>query len=77
MKQLIKYFIFSLFLMLILPACSPSHLGKEIDGIKTQDDLDKLHHIHPTKPIKIPDTITIIAKPAILDIPIDTTMNKE
>lgn len=79
MKQLIKYFIFLLSIVLILSACSSSdkeQLGGDIDDTLSPDALYKLQHIHPTKPIKIPDTMAIIAKPAILNIPIDT-INKE
>ena len=47
------------------------------------DDFYKLHHhIRPSKPIRIPDTMNIMAKPAIFtpqidSIPQDTTINKE
>lgn len=42
------------------------------------DDLYKLHHyIRPTKPIRIPDTMAILMRPAILENPSDTTENNE
>jgi hypothetical protein len=39
----------------------------------TPDDLYKLHHhIRPTKPIRIPDTMAIKMRTAILETPSDT-----
>ena len=80
MKQLIKYFIFLLSIVLILSACSSSdkeQLGGDIDDTLSPDALDKLQHIHPTKPIRIPDTMAILMRPAILENPSDTTENNE
>lgn len=39
------------------------------------DDYYKLHHIRPTKPIRIPDTMAILPRPAILESPLDTTLS--
>ena len=36
-------------------------------------DFYKLHHIRPTKPLRIPDTMTVIMKHTILENPLDTT----
>ena len=41
------------------------------------EDFYKLHHIRPTKPIRIPDTMAILIRPAILENPSDTTENNE
>ena len=38
------------------------------------DKLYQLHeYIRPTKPIRIPDTMTVLMRPAILENPLDTT----
>lgn len=53
---------------------SPLHQPSENEPHLRPDDFYKLHHhIRPTKPIRIPDTMAIKMRTTILENPSDTT----
>ena len=54
-------------------SCEEAHVQQPEYPDFTPDDLYKLHHhIRPTKPIRIPDTMAIKMRTAILETPSDT-----
>ena len=56
-------------------SCETPFETKEELHKPTAVDWTKLHHIRPTKPIRIPDTMAIKAKSAILEYQLDTTIS--
>ncbi len=54
------------------PADGPKYPVPEDPNNSTPIDWTKLHHIRPTKPIRIPDTMAIQTKHAILEHSFDT-----
>ena len=83
MKIALKILALVFIIAFAMLSCETSITPKEDDPHLRPDDFYKLHHhIRPSKPIKIPDTMNIMAKPAIFtpqidSIPQDTTINKE
>ena len=72
--------IFKIVLAFILPlamvscskGCHPA-APEDIEPPSSPDKFTELHHyIRPTKPIRIPDTMAILARPAFLETPSDT-----
>ena len=83
MKIALKILALVFIIAFAMLSCETSITPKEDEPHLRPDDFYKLHHhIRPSKPIKIPDTMNIMAKPAIFtpqidSIPQDTTINKE
>ena len=77
MKTTLKTLGLLLFVVIIMVSCDAGQCvpGPEEEWHKV--DPDKLHQLHeyirPTKPIRIPDTMTVLMRPAILKNPSDTT----
>ncbi len=75
--------IFKIVLAFILPlamvSCSKGYhpaAPEDIEPPSSPDKFTELHHyIRPTKPIRIPDTMAILPRPAILESPLDTTLS--
>jgi hypothetical protein len=72
--------IFKIVLAFILPiamvSCAESYqpaAPEKIEPPSPPDKFTELHHyIRPTKPIRIPDTMAILPRPAFLETPSDT-----
>ena len=83
MKIALKILALVFIIAFAMLSCETSITPKEDEPHFRPDDFYKLHHhIRPSKPIRIPDTMNIMAKPAIFtpqidSIPQDTTINKE
>lgn len=83
MKIALKILALVFIIAFAMLSCETSITPNEDEHHFRPDDFYKLHHhIRPSKPIKIPDTMNIMAKPAIFtpqidSIPQDTTINKE
>lgn len=84
MKIALKILALVFIIAFAMLSCETSPITpKEDEPHFRPDDFYKLHHhIRPTKPIRILDTMNIMAKPAIFtpqidSIPQDTTINKE
>ena len=78
MKTILKLLAITFFIASMMASCEGANDQPDtpdIDDTLTSDPntFDKLHqYIRPTKPIKIPDTITIMKRPTIIDAPLDT-----
>ena len=60
--------------MIILSSCEKNVPFEEPGPpVVNLNDLYKLHHIHPTKPLKIPDTMRILTKLSYFETQLDTT----
>lgn len=85
MKTALKILALVFIIAFTILSCetSPCHQPYENEPhIRPNDFYELHHHIRPTKPIKIPDTMNIMARPAIFttqtdSISQDTTINKE
>ena len=79
MKTALKTLGLLLFVIIIMVSCDAGFIpagGPEEEWHKVDPDkLYQLHHIRPTKPIRIPDTMAILPRPAILESPLDTTLS--
>lgn len=79
MKTTLKLLGLLFFVAIIMVSCEaePDHQAHYEDDWKKvdPDKLYQLHHIRPTKPIRIPDTMAILPRPAILESPLDTTLS--
>lgn len=72
MKITLKILGLLFIIAVTMPSCEASVQQPEYPDF-TLDDLYKLHHhIRPTKPIRIPDTMAIKMRTAILETPSDT-----
>jgi hypothetical protein len=75
MKIILKILALVFIIVFTISSCDPGHLPQTDKIDITIDDLHKLQNqIHPTKPIKIPDTIK--SKPVLsnlYELPQDTT----
>ena len=74
MKNTLKILTFLFIITIIMFSCT-TNIGNEPykpHPSFPNDDLEKLHHIHPSKPIKVPDTMAIIKNPPISKITIET-----
>ena len=78
MKTTLKLLGLLFFVVIIMVSCEagPEHQAHYEDDWKKVDP-DKLYQLHeyirPTKPIRIPDTMTVLMRPATLENPLDTT----
>ena len=73
MKTTLKILGLVFIIAVTMPSCEDSGPQPEYSDF-TLDDLYKLHHhIRPTKPIRIPDTMAIKMRTTILENPSDTT----
>lgn len=83
MKIALKILALVFIIAFAMLSCETSITPNKDEHHFRPDDFYKLHHhIRPSKPIRIPDTMNIMAKPAIFtpqidSIPQDTTINKE
>ena len=83
MKIALKILALVFIIAFAMLSCETSITPNDNEPHIRPDDFYKLHHhIRPSKPIRIPDTMNIMAKPAIFtpqidSIPQDTTINKE
>lgn len=84
MKTALKILVLVFITAFAMLSCETSPLtpNENEPHIRPNDFYELHHHIRPTKPIKIPDTMNIMARPAIFtpqidSIPQDTTINKE
>ena len=78
MKTALKILVLVLITAFAMLSCetSPSHQPCEKKPHLRPDDFYKLHHhIRPSKPIKIPDTMAIKMKTAILESQADTLLS--
>lgn len=79
MKTALKTLGLLLFVIVTMVSCAtdPRDLSPKEPWPPTvnPDDYYKLHHIRPTKPIRIPDTMAILPRPATLESPLDTTLS--
>ena len=72
MKITLKIIGLVFIIAVTMPSCEAPVQQPEYPDF-TLDNLYKLHHhIRPTKPIRIPDTMAIKMKTAILETPSDT-----
>ena len=72
MKITLKILGLVFIIAVTMPSCEAPVQQPEYPDF-TLDDLYKLHHkIRPTKPIRIPDTMAIKMRTAILETPSDT-----
>ena len=72
MKTTLKILGLVFIIAVTMPSCEAPVQQPEYPDF-TLDNLYKLHHhIRPTKPIRIPDTMAIKMKTAILETPSDT-----
>ena len=72
MKITLKILGLVFIIAVTMPSCEAPVQQPESPDF-TLDDLYKLHHhIRPTKPIRIPDTMAIKMRTAILETPSDT-----
>ena len=72
MKITLKILGLLFIIAVTMPSCEAPIQQPEYPDF-TLDDLYKLHHkIRPTKPIRIPDTMAIKMRTAILETPSDT-----
>lgn len=72
MKTTLKILGLVFIIAVTMPSCEAPVQQPEYPDF-TLDDLYKLHHhIRPTKPIRIPDTMAIKMRTAILETPSDT-----
>ena len=72
MKITLKILGLVFIIAVTMPSCEAPVPQPEYPNF-TLDDLYKLHHkIRPTKPIRIPDTMAIKMRTAILETPSDT-----
>ena len=72
MKITLKILGLVFIIAVTMPSCEAPVQQPEYPDF-TLDNLYKLHHhIRPTKPIRIPDTMAIKMKTAILETPSDT-----
>ena len=73
MKTTLKILGLVFIIAVTMPSCEAPVQQPEYPDF-TLDDLYKLHHhIRPTKPIRIPDTMAIKMRTTILESPADTT----
>jgi hypothetical protein len=73
MKTTLKILGLVFIIAVTMPSCEDSVPQPEYPDF-TLDDFYKLHHhIRPTKPIRIPDTMAIKMRTTILENPSDTT----
>lgn len=78
MKTTLKTLGLLFFVVIIMVSCDAGFFpaSNPEDG-SFRVDPDKLYQLHeyirPTKPIRIPDTMTVLMRPAILENPLDTT----
>ena len=78
MKTTLKILGLLFFVVIIMVSCDAGFFPASYpeDG-SFRVDPDKLYQLHeyirPTKPIRIPDTMTVLMRPAILENPLDTT----
>lgn len=79
MKTTLKILGLLFCVAITITSCDSSHVPPEEPWppVVNPEDFYKLHHIRPTKPIRIPDTMAILMRPAILKNPSDTTQNNE
>ena len=78
MKTTLKLLGLLFFVAIIMVSCDAGFLpAKDPEDGSYRVDPDKLYQLHeyirPTKPIRIPDTMAILPRPAILESPLDTT----
>ena len=72
MKTTLKILGLVFIIAVTMPSCEAPVQQPEYPDF-TLDDFYKLHHhIRPTKPIRIPDTMAIKMRTAILETPSDT-----
>ena len=73
MKTTLKILGLVFIIAVTMPSCEAPVQQPEYPDF-TLDNLYKLHHhIRPTKPIRIPDTMAIKMRTTILESPADTT----
>lgn len=79
MKTALKILGLVLIVIITMASCETGLDLNDPDDWKkfNPDDLHKLRHIRPTKPIRIPDTIAIQMRPDILENPFDTTSTSQ
>ncbi len=79
MKTTLKILGLLFFVVIIMVSCDagffPASYPEDGSFRVDPDKLYQLHHIRPTKPIRIPDTMAILPRPAILESPLDTTLS--